>query len=365
VTAPRAIAGVAVFAAAFAAQAWLRPGGGGAIGATRMETSVSALAGALRPLFVAMTWTQAEAALEDHRLLEALDRLRLLEAADPAAWQASVFRAHVIAHDLAEREEPDARADRVVEAVLVLEAAARRTPEPAPLVSLGQLLLEPRMWEPGLSKRLERRLRDSPRERALAALEEASRRAPSSERILRLVMEAARLRGIELLVEGAPVGRALQALDRAGALAAVSRADALGARLAAAWSALAAASARSGPAAIETAGAALVATLSAWSRAAPPTDDFEAALAAKFTRRAVAIAGDRLASGDGAAALSIAGVVHTIRNFVADRPDRTRPEKTRDLVEQRRVLALVDEISRKNPDLQARCSEMRELVLAW
>jgi hypothetical protein len=359
----------AVFAACLvvlaAAQAALRPKPAAGGGEQPAESAVSVLAGAARPLVVAVAWIEAEAALEDHRVLDALDRLRLLEAADPAGWEASAFRAHLIAHNLADREAPAARAARIVEAVKILEAASRRTADPGPEVARGQLLLEPRLWDAEVGGRVARALGASPRELAFLAFEEAARRAPGSEKVRRLEMEAARLAALEALGAGAEPAKVQPRLDLAAGIAAGIAEPTLASRLADAWAPAVKAAAQGSGEAIDRAGAALLAVLEDWGAASARSDDFEAVLAGVFARRALGIAEERLRAGDAGAALSLAGVVLKIRSFVSDRLLSSHLGLAREIAEKSRLLNLLDSIAVKDPGLEARVSALRTLVSAW
>jgi hypothetical protein len=348
-----------------AVQAFLRPKPTAALAPVAEGSSLSVVADSVRPLFVALAWVDAIAALQDLRLLDALDRLRLLESADPSGWEASHFRAHLIAHNLADREPPPARAARIVEAVRILEAAAARTRDPGPEVARGQLLLEPRLWEADLSRRLAAALGASPRAVALAAIEEAARRAPGSARVRFLTMEAARLAALEELAAGAPLAGARARLDVAAGIAASLGESTLEARLAVAWGAALRSAAGGAGEAIDAAGDSLLAVLSAWSAAAPPIDDVEAVLAAGFARRMVPLAEERLRAGEADAALSLVALVHKIRSFVTDRLVPSHLGLVRDLAGKGRVQSLLDSIASRNPGLQARVSALSSLVSAW
>lgn len=345
------------------AQAFLRPRPVGAVASIAEGSSLSVVADSVRPLFVALAWLDAEAALEDRRVLDALDRLRLLESADPSGWEASHFRAHLIAHNLADREGPAARAARIVEAARILEAAAARTRDPGPEVARGQLLLEPRLWEADLSRRLAAGLGASPRLVALGAFEEAERRAPGSAKVRFLRMEAARLAALEALGAGAPLADAQARLDVAAGLAAGLAAGpgkpTLAARLATAWAATLRAATGGGAEAIDAAGDSLIGVLGA------SADDVETVLAAGFARRLVPLAEERLRAGDAGAALSLAALVHKIRRFVTDRLVPSHLGLVRDLAEKGRIQSLLDSIASRNPGLQARASALRTLVSEW
>jgi hypothetical protein len=348
-----------------AAQAWLRPPPAAPAAGDGAGSALSVLAGAVRPLFVAIAWADANAAIEDHRVLDALDRLRLLESADPAGWEASWFRAHLIAHNLAEREPPAARAGRVVEALGILEAAARRTRDPGPDVARGQLLLEGRLWEPDLGSRVARALGASPRAAALGAFEEAARRAPGSRDIRALESEAARLAALEALAAGGPLEDSQAGLDRAAATAAGLGEATLSVRLARAWAPALEAARRGSAEAIDRAGKELLSVLGDCAGVATRSSEIEAVLAASFARRAVPLAEERLRGGDEAAALSLLELVHKIRSFVSDRFLSSHAGLVRDLADRARVHGLLDSIASRNPALQARVSALRQLVSSW
>jgi hypothetical protein len=102
-----------------------------------------------------------------------------------------------------------------------------------------------------------------------------------------------------------------------------------------------------------------------WARVAPLADESEARFAAALARSAVPLAESRLAAGDARGALSLVRLVHTIRDFVAARLDRTRNPLLQDLAARRRVLSLLDGIVRSNPDLETEVAGIKALVLAW
>jgi hypothetical protein len=353
---------IAAAAALVFAQALLRPAP--LPGAAAAESSLSVLAGAARPVVVALAWAEAEAALEDRRVVDALDRLRVLERADPASWEASAFRAHLIGHNLADREEGRDRADRIVEALRVLEAASLRTADPGPDVAKGRLLMERRMREPELRAALARALKATPTAAALASFESAARKAPS-DRILRLQMEAARLAGLELLLSARRADDALPKLDLAASLAAKTGEATLGRELASAWAAAGRAAIVGDGGAIDSAASELVLVLSRWAALESRIDDEEAVFAATFARRAVALAEGRAASGDARAALSLLEAVHRIRGSVEASLDRAHRDLLPAAAERRRAEALLDQIAAKDPDSSGRVARLRSAISAW
>lgn len=356
----RRILSLAACVAFFLLQAWLRPPP-----PSHRPGAVSVLGASAQPVLVAIAWAQAQFALDDRRLADALDRLRLLEAIDPDSPEATVFRAHVLAHNVAQRAGPDGEAARVAEAVAILERAGERFADPRPPLALGQLMLEHRMWDRALDAQLSKLLGKSPRAVAVEALEAALSRAPGSGKIRRLAMTAWRFRGAELLARGGETDAAVAAFARSAALAADVRDDVLGRRLAIAWEAVVRAAATGTAAEIGEAQSAFVPVFTEWTLVRPPGDDLESVLAVALIRGALTLAEGRLSVQDGAGALSRIRLVHTIRNIVARSLDRSRISSLQDLAAEDRVLGVLDGVERLQPGLSADVAALRALVAAW
>jgi hypothetical protein len=319
----------------------------------------------LAPLVVALTWAEAQAAIDDRRVVDALDRLRLLEALDPDSPEATVFRAHLLAHNLAERADADGAAARIAEAHGVLVRAEERSKDPRLPLARGQLLLEARMWAPDLARRLERHLGHSPRAEATLALEEALRRAPGSVKVRSLAMTAWRLRGIEILGSAAPLDQAAVAFTRSAELCATLEPGSLGRALAIAWERLVRAIAAGATGDVAGAGDEFLRTFERWRGVRASRDVSEAAFAGALVRRGVALAEERVARRDGAGALSVLSLVITIRNVVASSLDSSRVSSIRDLADPGRVVLLLGEIERLEPALSPDVGALRNVVARW
>ncbi len=332
------------------------------------ERAVAMLGGIVRPSVVQVLWLEAEAALRERRLFDAVDRLRLLEIADPGNWRAAQFRAFVLAHDICEREATDdVRVARVLEAMSVLDRAARATSEPDPLFALGQMLLEDRFWNESLSRGIERVRKESPRMIAAKALDEACVRAPGARSVALLAMEAWRRAGIEELMRRGDVDVARASFDHARAAAArLPSTDSAAAALVRAWAEVLDA-VQGGPTRdLPEAGARLGALV---ARICPPgstLDDSEAVFAMALPRVLVRTSEKHLARpAGGPAALSAIQAAHRIRALVEPCISRENRALVRSMVDQARWRKALDDIQSKDPSTHGAVAELRRELDSW
>ena len=181
----------------------------------------SVVYGAFQPALVQWLWYEYGAARAEGRVLDAVRTLRVLARVEPANPRAILYLAHVLAHDLADRESsPAGRADRIGDGLRVLEDAERRGPladDPHLPGARGLLLRSVMDEEIAVVRAVSRRLGQRPLAAAYAAFRRTQELAPGSVNVRLSVVEAGRDRALELfLVES----------DRPGAVALLG--DALG-----------------------------------------------------------------------------------------------------------------------------------------
>jgi len=312
---------------------------------------VSLSAGVFRPVWRHLLWIEVSAALAERRYVDAVSTLRRLETADGADWKAAAFRAHVLAYNIGAREPmPADRASRVVDAIRILDRASVRSTAPELRLAGGVLLMETWVLDPAVAVRIERALKTTPLEGARRRFADGLAAAPGSFDLRVGVVEAARLRGIEVLSRGGPYAEAAAAFDDAER-AAVPMEPSAARGLATGWAAVVRAADSGTPEFVASATDELARRIAA-AEGGGSGPGFETMLFQSALPGFCAAAESRSARRDPLGCLSVVRAALSIPARLSS--GISHPKSTVD-----RVVAVLDGVAKARPDLEGETAELK------